>query len=282
MRIHKILNNNVAIVIDDNNLEKIVMGRGICFCKSIGDSLLDDKIDKIFLLSSDEASSKFQQLIQDVPMEYVILGEEIIQTAKLKLGRKLNDMIFVSLIDHIYFSIKRFQEGALIKNDLLWDIKHFYPYEFELGIDVLARIKEQFHYELPYEEAGFIAMHFVNAEENNDSNMYELTEVMQGICNIVKYTFHVHFDEDDVYYYRFITHLKFFAKRLISHTTYEDNQDDDLLEVIKGRYHNAYDCVCKIETYLLTQYHYLLSSEEKMYLTIHIERVVYKSQKSNI
>lgn len=281
MRIHKILNNNVAVVIEEN-LEKIVMGRGICFGKSIGDDLSDKKIDKTFLLSSDEVSSKFQQLIQDVPMEYVVLGEEIIQSAKLKLGKKLNDMIFVSLIDHIYFSIKRFQEGALIKNDLLWDIKHFYPYEFELGVDVLERIKKQFDYQLPYEEAGFIAMHFVNAEENNDSNMYELTEVMQGICNIVKYTFHVHFDEEDVYYYRFITHLKFFAKRLVSHTTYEDKRDDGLLEVIKERYHNAYNCVCKIETYLSTQYHYLLSSEEKMYLTIHIERVIYKSKKNGI
>ena len=33
MQIYKILNNNVAVVLDENGREKVVMGRGICFKK---------------------------------------------------------------------------------------------------------------------------------------------------------------------------------------------------------------------------------------------------------
>ncbi len=36
MRIYKILNNNVAVIMDENGQEKIVMGRGICFHKKAG------------------------------------------------------------------------------------------------------------------------------------------------------------------------------------------------------------------------------------------------------
>lgn len=75
-------------------------------------------------------------------------------------------------------------------------------------------------------------------------NMYEITRIMQEVVNIVKYYFHVDFDEDDVYYYRFITHLKFFAKRLIERRTYED-EGDDLLEVIRNKYQDTYRCVEK-------------------------------------
>lgn len=277
MKIHKILNNNVAVVLD-NQQEKIVMGKGICFQKRIGESLSHGNIDKTFLLSNSDVNTKFQQLIKDVPLEYIKLGESIIQYAKLQLGKKLNDMIYVSLIDHIYFSVARFQEGIVIKNALLWDIKRFYPYEFEIGQYTLEQIKKQFDINLPKEEAGFIALHIVNAEDDHSSmDMYEVTDLMQAISNIVTYTFNVQFKEENVYYYRFITHLKFFAQRLLSHTTYDEN-DDGLLDVIKQRYQNSYMCVVKIEGYLLKHYLYQMSNEEKLYLTIHIERLIYKNR----
>ena len=49
MEISKVLNNNVAVVIE-NNEEKIVMGRGICFKKKSGDTIEPETIDKDFYL----------------------------------------------------------------------------------------------------------------------------------------------------------------------------------------------------------------------------------------
>lgn len=282
MKIYKILNNNVAVVIDEYENERIVMGRGICFHKKSGDKLDKDNIDKTFLLSNHDASNKFQQLVKDVPLDYIELGEEVIKYAKLKLGKKLNDMIYVSLVDHLYFTVRRFQDGHMVKNNLLWDIKRFYQDEFKIGQYTLDLIEKRFDIRLPEDEAAFITLHIINAYDNNEfsDHMYEITEVMQAICNIVKYTFHREFDEENVYYYRFITHLKFFAQRLILKKTYEGDGDDELLNIIKRRYHNSYMCVCKVRDYLNSHYQYELSDEEKMYLTIHIEQVVNKMKEA--
>lgn len=279
MVISKILNNNVVVIKDENGVEKIVMGRGLAFQKRVGDTFDENKVDKVFVLTNPDTSNKFQELVSDIPMDHVELADSIISYAKTHLGKKLNDMIYICLTDHIYTSITRFLEGISVKNALLYDIRRFYPDEYYIGNHVLDMIEEKFKVRLPDDEAGFIALHLANAEmdEENMQNMYEITKVMQEISNIVKYVFNINFDEESVYYYRFVTHLKFFAQRLINNATYEDESDDDLFEVIKIKYKNAYECTQKITDFIKKKYDYVLSNEEKLYLTIHVERVVYKS-----
>lgn len=279
MRIFKALNNNVAVVVDDKDQEKIVMGRGICFKKKAGDDIDPEMIDKIFFLSAKDAHNKFQVLIQDIPIEHIAIGEEIISEARVRLGKKLNDMIYISLIDHVHTSILRFLDGVTVKNVLLWDIRRFYKDEFQVGIWALDLIQEKCKVRLPDDEAGFIALHLANAQMDQEimHNMYEITRIMQEIANIVKYFYQIEFNEDDVYYYRFITHLKFFAKRLIDHNIYDEEDNDDLWDVIKSKYQNAFRCVEKITQFILKKYEYQLSKEEQIYLTIHIERVVNKA-----
>lgn len=280
MRIQKKLNNNV-VVVKDGAIEKIVMGRGLAFNKKNGEEVDEDIIDKVFTLSNKDTANKFQELIVDIPIDHVEIAEEIISYAKTQLGKKLNETLYISLVDHIYTAIERFLNGIVISNTLLWDIRRFYPDEFAIGLTALDMIEERFGLQLPDDEAGFIALHLVNAEidENSVKNMYQITKVMQEVTSIVKYKFHIEFDEDNVYYYRFITHLKFFAQRLLSGTSYEDEKDDDLLNVVKKRYENAYSCVKAISNFIFEKYAYILSNEEELYLTIHIERVINKMSK---
>ena len=281
MKIFKALNNNVAVVLDEDGQEKIVMGRGICFKKRAGDDLNPEAIDKTFFLSGTEAHNKFQVLIQDVPMEHIAIGEEIISEAKTSLGKKLNDMVYISLIDHVHTSIVRFLDGVTVKNVLLWDIRRFYKDEYQIGLWALNLVEEKCKVRLPEDEAGFIALHLANAQMDDDTmhNMYEITRIMQEVVNIVKYFFKIEFDEDDVYYYRFVTHLKFFAKRLIEHTAYEEDSSDGLWEVIREKYPEAFRCTEKITQFIAGKYEYDLSKEEQLYLTIHIERVMNKTKK---
>jgi beta-glucoside operon transcriptional antiterminator len=121
MKIAKVINNNVISVIDPNNKELVVMGRGIAFQKRPGDLVDESKIEKIFKLDNKDVSEKFKTLLYDVPMEYMDISEQIISYAKEKLGKKLNDSIYVSLTDHITFAIEREQKGLTISNPLLWE-----------------------------------------------------------------------------------------------------------------------------------------------------------------
>lgn len=283
MQIHKILNNNVVVVLDEENREQVVMGRGLAFKKKCGDEIDPAAIDKVFTMNNPDTNNKFQELVADIPLEYILLVENIITYAKTHIGKKINDSIYISLADHIFMSLTRWKEGIEVKNALLWDIKRFYKDEFCIGLKALEMIKEQSGIMLAEDEAGFIALHFVNAqmEENPDKveDMYTITKVMQEISNIVKYYFNFEYNEESVYYYRFVTHLKFLAQRLVSNKTYKENSEDDLLDIIKVKYKNAYECVKTIKKFLVEQYDYLLSDEEMLYLTIHIARVVYENER---
>lgn len=274
MEISKVLNNNVAVVIE-NNEEKIVMGRGICFKKKTGDTIAPETIDKVFYLHNQEVLSRFKELVVDIPLEYLEIGEEIMDEARLSLGKALNDNIYISMVDHIYTAVIRAKDDILVKNALLWDIQRFYKEEYQIGKKALEIIEKKTGVLLPNDEAGFIALHIVNGQLDEDvHDMYEITKIMQEIENIVRYHFKIEFNEESAYYYRFITHLKFFAQRLVEHKK-PNQKEDDLLEVVQVKYANAYQCVEKIAIYIKNQYNYELYDEEKLYLTIHIHRVVY-------
>lgn len=275
MVIEKILNNNAVISLGEEQTEIIVMGRGVAFGKRPGDLIDQSRIEKVFTLKNNDLTNKLKQLIAEIPIEYITVSEEIINYAKLQLGKNLNDNIYISLTDHIHYAVERFKKGMTIKNGLLWEIKNLYKEEFQIGLEALKKIEQAFGVRLPEDEAAFIALHIVNAELNEDiGNIMAMTEIVQEVLKIVQYHYRVDFDQESLNYYRFITHLKFFAQRLVNKEFYHDAEQDDLFQIVKTRYAEAYDCALKIKEFIYKKYQYIITKEEMMYLTIHIERVV--------
>lgn len=276
MKIVKILNNNFAIVKEDDGIERIITGKGICFGKKIGSEVESCEFDKIFCLQNKTQLAKFEELIMELPTEQIELAERIITEARCQLGKKISDAVYISLADHISFSIKRFHEGLTIRNQLLWDIQRFYPEEYNLGLTALDFIEEQYAIRLPDDEAGFIALHIVNADQKNvDDDMYRVTQLMKEMTNIVKYTYQKEFDVTSMAYHRFITHLRFFVQRTLTEKKYTGEfMDNDLFMMVKNKYVLSYSCVSKIEEYLKAECNLTVTDEEKLYLSIHIERAM--------
>ncbi len=213
-------------------------------------------------------------LLREVPLELIEIVEEIITYARDHLNRNLNENIYVSLTDHINFAIERYREGVEIKNALMWEIKQLYKAEFSLGLRTLENIKTKMNLDLPPDEAAFIALHIVNAEMNEEViTTMNITKFIQQIINIAKYHFKMEFDEESLSYFRFITHLKFFSQRVLSGTHY-DNNYDHIYDMIKVKHPEAAACTEKIEMFVNKEYNHQLTNEEKLYLTVHIERVV--------
>jgi len=274
VKIEKILNNNAVISIKDNQ-EIIIIGRGIAFQKRAGDQIAEEQIDKIFTLENEDIMTNFKALIADMPIEYMQLSEKIIAYAKMKLGKKLNESIYIHLTDHIYYAVDRFKNHLPIKNGLLWEIRQLYRDEYEVGLEALNMICDQFGVILPEDEAGFLALHFINAELNEEMPVvHDMTKIMQEILTLVRYHFKIDFNENSLHFYRFITHLKFFAQRLVKGNHYDSSTDDDLYQVIQMKYPEAHTCALKIKKFIESMYTYVLTDEEMIYLTIHIERVV--------
>ena len=272
--ISKVINNNVVSAYDDEQHELVIMGRGIAFQKKSGDPIDEERIEKVFSIQNKDISEKFKTLLYDIPIEYMQVCEAIIEHARTSLNKNLNDSIYVTLTDHITFAIERHQKGMDIKNALLWEIKRLYKEEFICGVEAIRIIQDKLNIHLPEDEAGFIAMHIVNAELNEEMpNVIQITKLIQDILNIVKYHFQIDLDEESLNYFRFVTHLKFFGQRLFNETQME-NQNEFLYEVVKEKNTAAFQCAEKINEYVQKEYNRSLIEDEMLYLTLHIDRVI--------
>lgn len=272
-KISKIINNNIVCSLDRDGNEIILRGLGIGFQKKTNDFIPEDKIEKIYKMVNQNNSNKLQELLSETPIEYVTTCTEIIEMAKNQLGRKLNENIYITLTDHISFAIERKQKNMEYRNALLIEIKNFYRPEYEIGLQALEVIKDKLGVSLSVDEAGFIALHIVNAELDMDmSSMLQITEIIHNIVEIAKDYYNMEFDENSLNYERFATHLKFFGQRLIRNKI---TVDDDITfqKIVKDRYKKDYECAVKIRDYIQESLGKTITGEEMTFLTIHLRRI---------
>lgn len=273
MLITKILNHNVVVSKDDEGQEVIIMGKGVGYGRKVGDAIPTDRIEKQFILSN--SSQHMKELLTEIPVIAYEISEEMISLIKQRLGRKMNNLIHVTMSDHISSMMERSQQGIKLKNSMLWDIKHLYREEFNIANEVIQIVFPKHQLEYDQDEVASITMHIVNAELNEViPAMIDITRVVSEVMNIVKYHFRIVYDEETLTYYRFVTHLRFFAQRLINGSDYKSSDDQNVLAVIKDQYPESYLCMEKVKMYIQKKYNYQIHSDECLYLTIHITRIV--------
>ena len=271
--IEKVINNNIISAYEKSGAEVIVMGRGIGFKKKQGEVVPADQISKIFRIKSRTLAEQFKELLANMPLERVRISDEIISHAKDHLKLKLNQSIYVTLTDHINFAIERVSQGIEPQNALLWEIKRLYPQEFQLGIYASELIHDRLGILLPEDEAGFIALHFVNAEYGTDiRDAVKFPDQMQAIVDIVEHDLGIMLDESSLHYERFVTHIKFLIQRIYRKELLS-SEDRELSLMMQRKYPREYQCSVKVAEYIMKATGSRLSEEEIMYLSVHIRRV---------
>ncbi len=273
MRIRKVINNNIVWASDDAGQEVIVLGNGVGFQKKKGEILDKKRAEKVFHLS-DKNLSQFEQLVSTIPLSSIRTSEKVIACAKSELKTELNDNIYISLTDHLNYAVERKRQGIEFENALLWEIRKYYPKEFAIGKKAVEIVKKELGVQLSDDEAGFFALHIVNAELQTDSSYgMEMPEIIKDILNLVKFSIGKDFEEDDLSYERFITHLKFFLQRVISHKVYTD-EESTWAAGLKEAYPLAHKTALRIKSYIKAKLSYEISEEEITYLTLHIQRII--------
>lgn len=273
MKIDKIINNNVISAIENDGEEVVVMGRGIGFRMKHGMEVPKEKIEKIFRLDNPHSMNQFQTLLENLPLEHLELSTEIINYAKSVLNRKLNHNIFLTLTDHINFSIERYKQNMMFGNPLLREVKIFYKEEYLIGEYAIALIERQLGYHFPVDEAASIALHIVNAEYNTQMrDTIDITNIIQAVLGIVRDYFQMELDETSISYERLITHLRFLAQRIYSKELLS-NDNPEFYEMVARMYPEEYACSLKIRDYIYETYSHVVTDEEVSYLAVHIKRV---------
>ncbi|QTF09996.1 PRD domain-containing protein [Brenneria izadpanahii] len=277
MKVIKTLSHNAVLAVDEQGQEIVAIGRGIGFGKKTDDEIDAGEIKSWFIKSGGPAQEIFLKLMKQIPTRYLMLTQEILDHAKDKITITQYETVFITLSDHINYAIQRQQEGKVIRNFLLWDIRRFYPNEYLIGLDALKLIETRLGVALPEDEAGFIAMHLANASHDGSWNETMLaTEMIKDILNIIKFELFISFHEEDVDYQRLITHLRFFTLRVLKRRPV-DHKDLSIYQGINEMMPKAHHCALKIADYMKEKHSYKLTIDEIMFLTIHINRIMHSS-----
>ncbi|CAM3721011.1 hypothetical protein BS639_14895 [Rouxiella silvae] len=273
MRIIKILSNN-AIVVENQQEETLVaLGRGIGFGKKPGDMAEPTLFEAQYLEKNDDVTNSWRQLFSNIPDEIIQTSRKIVSNIERTFAVASQLSLILALSDHIYYAITRASKNQLIRNPLAWDIQIFYPQEYGMAKEAIELIKRSMSVTLPEEEAGFIALHIVNCRHNG--NMHDTmhsANLIKDILNIIKLYLRIELNENSLSFQRIVTHLKFFSMRMMNNSPF--SLDDASLYVdIKEKLPTSYRCTEKIERWLNSNHNYTMSLDEKMFLTIHIERL---------
>lgn len=276
MKVQKVLNNSLVLTTDKFGTECILMGKGIGFSLKVGDVVDKDKIEKTYQLNDQDLTKKMIQLSQTTEEVYFNIANQIITYAKEKLLLQVPDYIYPSLTDHISFAVQRYREDVQLQLFELTTLKLLNPKEYQVGEYTLDVIKKDLGIALDLQEIGAIAMHFVNAQTNEAvlDKKLKINKIVKDILIIIQYHFALIYQKESFSYTRMVTHLQLFAIRILDNKQDIPDTNTFLYEYLASNLRNANECMDKIEKYTLKNYGILISSQEKMYLLLHIQRLL--------
>lgn len=268
----KVYNNNAVSAVKPDGREVVLVGAGIGFSKRPGDVIDERKAEKIYYIQS-EFQTKFLQLMKDASPEAVQAAEEILKYAREK-GLELKDQLLISLIDHICFAIERYEQGIDLPYLMLAETMLLYPKEFDAGKWALKRIELRCGVRLPDYEAGYIALQLASASMNREMT-YNTLKLTKGCMDIIRDTYGVELDPDQIDTVRLTTHLKFLAQRIFQQVQWTDDDMEGLHEMLLKKHKQNRECMKRLKEYISENFSYTLNAQEEVYLLVHLSKIFY-------
>jgi beta-glucoside operon transcriptional antiterminator len=268
MRIIRNINNNVSLCKDSNNVQVVVFGKGIGFLK-VNEEVPLSKIERTFY----NVNKNYLDVIASLPENVLEVSSKIIDMANIKLNTSYKSNVVLSLADHINSAIQRKQNNISIKLPLIYEIKHLYPMEIEIGKEAVKLISDKLNVELPSEEVVGITLHLVNyGTTNNPIDDKNEEKIVDDCTKLIEDELNIKIDRSSFSYFRFVSHLHY----LFSRTNEQMKSDnEEIYKMIKSKYADTdiYDCTIRIRDYLSKTLDFKLNDEELLYLFIHVNKL---------
>ncbi len=275
MKITQIVNNNLVFSEDSQGNEIIVVGKGIGFHGKKGDLLKPQMIEKIFTIKDEAEKDRFMMMIREIPAEIVSFGIQVTDYIAACCSKSIHKKhLLIPLVDHIHTTLERYRQGIRFDNNVLWNVRFLYREEFKIAQDVTDMMISAFDLPIDEGEANYITLHIINAELDLEAkDGYRANAIIEIAVNTVEEYFAVTLDREGVDFARFITHLQFFAKRMIQNTFWEEGEDE-ISRLVRHQYKTSYECARQVISRLERKYSIQVDEKECTYLTIHIARLL--------
>ncbi|WP_282805694.1 PRD domain-containing protein [Lactobacillus isalae] len=282
MKYKKKVNNNMALALDKDGKEWVLVGKGLGFGFKKGDAIGNERIEKRFRAEEKEIGSQqaISQVLSKINPQVLLVITNISSKIEKFLGFKLSNYNYLALADHVNFVIQKQKDPQYKKIEHVdFQLKNIYPKEYEAAIYTLRIIREKLHVTLPEIEANYLTLHYVNAATNDSylDETLEMTELIEKITRVISYSMQVSIDKNSINYSRFITHIRYFFTREMSNKkTNEEKISTELIHVIVKNFPECYSTATKVAELLNRDKSWKIDEEEILYLTIHIWRLTRK------
>lgn len=273
MIVVKNINNNVALCLDSKGQEVVVFGKGVGFLKPPSEVPLS-KIQRTFY----DLNHKFLPLLDDIPLDVIDFTSRQVARIRGKLPYETNANLIMTLADHLAFAMTRAKRGIYTPMPSIYEMEQNYPVEVEIGRQIVSAMEQDFHVKLPKGEVQGVAMHFINASLGSPSSGQltaeeEYETILERMTQIVEHALQVTIRRDTFNYARFATHVQYLLKRVQADSPI-DSDNLQMYASIRDEYKDVSACVDQIHEYLQRNWSIDLSEEEKLYLIMHINRVI--------
>lgn len=277
MKVVKKINNNVAIGLDGNLREVIIMGKGVGF-PSMPYELTDlSRITRTFY----DIDTRYYELLKDIPEEIFLMVSNLLERAKIQLPGNLNPNLVFVLADHINFAVERNRKGLNVGLMYSYEMEYQYPQITKVAKWFVQSVNEQMGTTLEKGEVTSITVHFLDAmegERNTPARTADddrITRIVTVITHIVEEYFHIKVNQNSFHYFRFKNHLKFFVQRKEKGDELSE-QSADLYEGLRQAYPQVAECVSLIDDFLKEEFGERCPKEELMYLMMHVNQLCSK------
>ena len=273
MVVVKNINNNVALCLDSKGQEVVVFGKGVGFLKPPSEVPLS-KIQRTFY----DLNRKFLPLLDDIPLDVIDFTSRQVAQIRGKLPYETNANLIMTLADHLAFAMTRAKRGIYTPMPSIYEMEQNYPVEVGIGRQIVSAMEQEFHIKLPKGEVQGVAMHFINASLGSPSSGQltaeeEYETILERMTQIIEYALQVTIRRDTFNYARFATHVQYLLKRVQADSPI-DSSNLQMYASIRDEYKDVSACVDQIHEYLQRNWSIDLSEEEKLYLIMHINRVI--------
>lgn len=191
----------------------------------------------------------FYKLLKEIPEEIFEISAIVVKKAQMTLNCNLNPNLLPGLADHINFAIKRMEKFKEMKMLFSYDIEKLYPEETSLGRYAVKLVQKKLSVKLPESEITNIAMHFVNAEEENisEKTVMDVEQLIKEITGIIEMEFKTKIDRKGFNYNRFVIHLRYYLKRIKENKQFSDD-NGVLFKAMREKNPEIYECAERIST----------------------------------
>lgn len=276
MKIVKIINNNTVCTVDKKGKEQIISGKGIGFGKKRGETVDPAQIQKVYMITDSTLRKRLVECLTEIPYERIQLTSDLVEYISEHIHESLNESLIISLSDHISFAIERQKQGLAFANPLMESIREYFPEELALGQYCLSEIQQRMQITLSDDEAGFIAMHIINARlHTNMGQVSDITKLVNACAEIADTFYRGKLDKASIAYERFLVHLKYLAKRLFQSQELPNvlSRDAEMLDFFRQKFQKHYRCAKCMQDYILKNFSKMISEDEMLTLTIHLKKI---------